>query len=228
MLRSSRVVVTFDHAPLGFMATAAHGHADALSVWASLDDSPLLVDTGTLGYNGVPTWRSWARSTAAHNTLAVDGTDQSAITGRFTWGRRARAELVELDLDGGRVSALHDGYASLGVTHRRSVHLAEATLTVIDLLEGEGERDVLVCWHLAPGLEVEDRGDVVAIIRDHVLVAVLRLQGEGLDLSIHEQVEEPGPGWISPRWSVRLPAPCLVYAGRVRMPARWIWSFDGA
>ena len=38
------VSLTFDHGPLGYLAIAAHGHADALSLTMSIDGRPVLVD----------------------------------------------------------------------------------------------------------------------------------------------------------------------------------------
>ena len=49
-----------------------HAHADTLSCLVSVDGVPLLVDTGTSGYAAGP-GRSYERSTAAHNTVTVDG-----------------------------------------------------------------------------------------------------------------------------------------------------------
>lgn len=47
VIRDFRWHVIFDHGPLGYLAIAAHGHADALSVCIALDSKPLLVDPGT-------------------------------------------------------------------------------------------------------------------------------------------------------------------------------------
>ena len=77
------VRLLMDFGPLGFTSTAAHGHADALSVWLSIDDEYFLVDAGTYAYHSHPEWRAFFRSTAAHNTARVDGLNQSEIAGRF-------------------------------------------------------------------------------------------------------------------------------------------------
>ncbi len=41
-----RVHLVFDHGPMGYGTLAAHGHADALSVWLSVDGAPVLIDAG--------------------------------------------------------------------------------------------------------------------------------------------------------------------------------------
>ncbi|HET7277307.1 MAG TPA: alginate lyase family protein, partial [Dermatophilaceae bacterium] len=57
-----------DGGPQGFLAIAAHGHADALSVEVRHEGVDILADPGTYCYHGEPDWRSYFRSTRAHNT----------------------------------------------------------------------------------------------------------------------------------------------------------------
>ena len=83
----------FDAGPLGFGPLAAHGHADALSLLLRMGED-LLVDPGTGSYHGDPEWREALRGTRAHNTIEVDGLDQSEPRGLFLWGRKAEAHLV--------------------------------------------------------------------------------------------------------------------------------------
>jgi hypothetical protein len=52
----------------------------------------VIVDPGTYCYHREPRWRNHFRSTAAHNTVVLDGADQSEMLGPFMWGRRARPE----------------------------------------------------------------------------------------------------------------------------------------
>ncbi len=80
-----------DGGPHGFLSIAAHGHADALSVEVRHDGVELLVDPGTYCYHGEPEWRSYFRSTRAHNTIEVDGEDQAVEAGPFMWAEHADA-----------------------------------------------------------------------------------------------------------------------------------------
>ena len=87
--------IVFDHGPLGYLAIAAHGHADALSVVVTLDGKPLFVDPGTYLFHSGGAWRDWFRSTPAHNTLNIAGQSQSVISGPFNWSTKANTELHE-------------------------------------------------------------------------------------------------------------------------------------
>ncbi len=106
--------------------SAGHGHADALSITANAFGRPLLIDPGTFEYVGeTQSERNRFRGTRAHNTLVVDGLDQSPPKGPFSWGAlpNVRAEQwingENFDLFVGR----HDGYQRLAdpVIHRRTV-----------------------------------------------------------------------------------------------------------
>ncbi len=79
----------------------AHAHADTLSCIVHVDGEPLLVDTGTSTYAPGAT-RSYERSTAAHNTVEVDGADSTEVWGAFRAARRARVRGVATDSEAGR------------------------------------------------------------------------------------------------------------------------------
>ena len=86
-----------DGGPHGFLSIAAHAHADALSVEVRHDGVEVLVDPGTYCYHGEPQWRSYFRSTLAHNTVEVDGANQSVEGGPFLWSQHASTEVTRAD-----------------------------------------------------------------------------------------------------------------------------------
>ena len=80
-----------------------------------MDGVPLLVDTGTSTYAPGPV-RDYERSTAAHNTVEVDGTDSTEVWGAFRAARRARVTRRRgRAADGGvlTIEAVHDGFRRL-------------------------------------------------------------------------------------------------------------------
>jgi hypothetical protein len=146
----------FDFGGLG-MLTGGHSHADALSVTLFAGGKELLVDPGTFVYNGAPDWRRYFRSTAAHNTVVVDGLDQAPMSGTFRWG-------TSLDCIGSRSTGLpveyaegeHRGYASLGITHRRAVvEIPGKYWVLLDELRGAGDHTFDFHFHFGPEVEME-------------------------------------------------------------------------
>ena len=97
--RGGRYLI-FDCGPLG---DGGHGHYDLLSVEAWDGARPLVLDPGRFTY--AEPLRRWFRGTAAHNTVCVDGEDQTPYArgrsslpsaegrflGRATVGRARRA-----------------------------------------------------------------------------------------------------------------------------------------
>ena len=119
----------------------------------------ILADPGTYCYHGDRAWRSYFRSTIAHNTAELGGRNQSSERGPFMWARHAQAREIEAIDDGdiARWTAEHDGYASLDppASHRRSVLLdrASRSIDIIDEIAGSGH-DIRLAFHLGPEVQV--------------------------------------------------------------------------
>src|SRR5262249_3720795 len=121
-----------DHGPHGFLGIAAHAHADALSIEVRVGGVEILADPGTYCYHGDPRWRSYFRSTLAHNTLELLGQAQSTPGGPFLWTEHAQTRLISADgldetLPQARWEAEHTGYKTqAGCVHRRTVVLCRS------------------------------------------------------------------------------------------------------
>ena len=216
-----RVSVTFDCGSLGFGALAAHGHADALGLTLRAFGADVLVDPGTYDYFTFPGWREYFRSTRAHNTVVIDGLDQSTMLGPFLWGRRAQARCLRWEpaaSGGGVVSGEHDGYARLAapIVHRRTIELdaVARALTIRDELSGLGPHEAAVYFHLAEGCALAREGEHRWRIRVAGGFVTLLLDPA---LSVQEQVgaESPIGGWVSRGYHRKVPATTLV--GRCRL-----------
>jgi uncharacterized heparinase superfamily protein len=132
----------------------AHAHADTFGCLVHVDGAPLLVDTGTSTY-APGSRRNYERSTAAHNTVEVDGRDSTEVWGAFRAARRARVRDVVTQIAAGAVTieASHDGFRGLPgrPRHRRRWSLTETGLQVDDLVTGRGRHAIVIRWHLVPG-----------------------------------------------------------------------------
>ncbi|AOY84351.2 MAG: hypothetical protein F6K63_03790 [Moorea sp. SIO1G6] len=135
---SDEVLCLADAGLLGYLSIAAHGHADALSFTLNVGGVPIIVDPGTYVYHADPQERAYFRSTKAHNTVVVDGVDQSEPAGTFLWTRQAQAKVLSWQgtPNGGVLVAEHEGYTRLPnqVIHRRRLALEGKRLEIIDEL----------------------------------------------------------------------------------------------
>ena len=158
--------LVFDCGGLG-MLTGAHAHADALSVTLFSRGTELLVDPGTFVYNCAPEWRRHFRSTAAHNTVTIDGRDQAEQEGTFHWRTSIRSSAArDLPFPGIEYAeAEHDGYRGLpqGVTHRRRLlRIPPESWIVVDDFRGSGEHTFDFNYHVPGGEELSGRLCVMA------------------------------------------------------------------
>ncbi len=196
----------FDCGPLG---DGGHGHYDLLSFEAHGGGRPLVVDPGRGSYSEAPpNLRRWFRGTAAHNTVCVDGLDQTPYTrgrpsgavahGRLLW----RREEPGLDVLAGEArSPVYEA------VHERRIAFVRGEYWVIeDRLRGDREHVYDLRFHLAPGVERLDgerwrrrvdlaRGTVTA---PGLALVVLGAERVGIE-----------PGWVAPSYGRLLDAPVV-------------------
>jgi Heparinase II/III-like protein/Heparinase II/III N-terminus len=210
-----------DGGPHGYLSIAAHAHADALSVEIRHDGVDVLADPGTYCYHGDLAWRSYFRSTIAHNTVELDGRDQSSSGGPFLWVRHARTRVLDA-VDGAVVAswvAEHDGYACLNPSarHRRWVRLDRKarSIQIADEIDG-GSYDLRLAFHLGPLVRAElDGACAVLAWPGPVTAGAARLQlPPGLRWSMHRGETDPILGWYSQGLGQRAQATTLLGSGR--------------
>lgn len=182
LLRSEdgSALIGIDHGELGLGSIAAHGHADALSFQMYLGGSAIFADAGTYIYHIDLQSRNAFRKTENHNTVTINGADQSEMRGAFLWGKRAETRLLAHNLAVGNarsgdetrrpasadgraagilyVEAEHNGYGP--VIHRRKYRYdGKNCLQLYDDLLHAG-RDTVYGVHflLGQGCRVEETG----------------------------------------------------------------------
>lgn len=124
-----------------------HSHADTFSYLLRVDGKPFVVDTGISTYNKTQR-RQYERSTAAHNTVVIDGKDSSMVWGGFRVGRRAKVSIIKNEPD--EIIAIHDGYRKVSDCKRR-FSTNKFGLTIEDMVS-DGVKSIS-CLHFAPGIE---------------------------------------------------------------------------
>ena len=199
--------------------TAGHGHADALSLTASVSGQEVLIDPGTFEYVGVNSDRDRFRGTRAHNTLLIAGRDQADPKGPFGWQR-----LPKIQAEGwisGKTFDLfvgsHDGYARLAqpVFHRRFVFALKSGFCLVrDLALGQGEYDLDLAWHIAPHLQAPDSGKDV-FVGDHAGLRFVTAEGHGWARAVEEFSHSPVYGQQEKHSA-------LHFATKAKLPAEFV------
>ena len=191
--------LVFDCGPLG---DGGHGHYDLLSIEAAAGGRALVVDPGRFTYSEAPpNLRRWFRGTAAHNTVCVDGLDQTPYTrgrpaGEVARGRYlGRARTATLDVLAGEARS-----PAYDAVHRRRIVLVRGRYWIVeDRLRGERGHRYDLRYHLAP-----DAHGATSVADDRTVVA------PGLALTIlGAGTPALEPGWVAPRYGRRVPAPVV-------------------
>ncbi len=156
----------FDAAPVGPDYQPGHAHADSLSFEVSVSGERLISNSGTSTYDSGKQ-RAFERSTRAHNTVELDGSDSSEVWASFRVARRARPfdRAVELLGDRSSVSCAHDGYRRLTgrPVHRRSLEVDRYGVRWTDRIEGAGPHRARGFIPLHPGVRAHTQGSGAAL-----------------------------------------------------------------
>jgi uncharacterized heparinase superfamily protein len=194
--------------------SCGHAHADQLSFEFAAQGTTWLVDPGTFTYTGDAGMRDWFRSTAAHNTVTVDGEPQSTTAGPFAWAQIAESHAREFFNGRGFTyfEGAHNGYERLPdpVTHHRALLLVKASaaelptyLIVRDRFDAQGAHQYAARYHFAGGCEATAQENII-----NATVTNKRLYIHAFSASApHTRIES---GWVSRAYGERQAAPVAV------------------
>lgn len=216
----------FDCGPLGPAYQPGHGHCDALSYELSLAGQRVVTDTGVSTYARCAV-RSYERSTAAHNTIRIDGEEQAEVWSSFRTGRRPRVGRAEAGcVDGCRFArAEHDGYRRLGVVHQRTIfQIPGGTWVIADALRGRGQHHVELFIHFHPDVHVESSEGA-----PKSKVFAIRFANSDYRLVMPGQGEvELTQSWYAPEMGIRQPRSALHWRAAIALPAVLVCAFAPA
>jgi hypothetical protein len=197
----------FDHGPLGMPPFYNHGHADALSVILSINGKQILVDPGTYKYNDAPEWRRYFKGTKAHNTIVIDGRDQSEQETGFIWRHPFNAELLGFSENSDQflVNAMHTGYERLEepVRHKRAILYFDGGCFLIkDSFVGNDVHEFEINFHLHPNVNLIKKNNWWQINNEGANIYMRLLENSDF-LPIHGS-KDPIHGWYSPCYGTKL------------------------
>jgi hypothetical protein len=203
--------LVFDCGPLG---DGGHGHYDLLSVEIAAGGRPLVVDPGRFTYSEHGSnLRRWFKGTAAHNTVLVDGLDQTPYRRGRPKGPVAepgflgRVTTAGLDVLAG--AAVSPAYETV---HERRIAFVGGEYWVIeDELRGDRPHRYDLRFHLAPD----------AWGRTTVEGAVVRAPGVALVFSA-PAAPTLEAGWVSTVYGEKRAAPVVSVAVEGVAEARFV------
>lgn len=219
------VHILADAGPLGYLSIAAHGHADALAFTLAVSGQEILVDSGTYAYHTEKRWRDYFRGTSAHNTLTVDGVDQSVPGGSFLWLRKAQSRCLKFESTPNQDvwEAEHSGYQRLSdpVIHQRQLVLDKLrrVLSVNDSLECKERHVIALHWHFSEACDVQLHNGL-AIVQCGKIRVRITLPAEGGRTDLVRGAENPPLGWLSRQLDKKLPIFCLRWTAEIQGPVR--------
>jgi uncharacterized heparinase superfamily protein len=203
----SRMIV--DCGPVSPAYQPGHTHCDMLSFELAFAGRSVIVDTGVFDYEN-STERKYCRSTAAHNTVSVDGQDQSELWSVFRVARRAKVlgAKIENRADGtsrfiGEIAAFPE--VDGRIRHRREIMFDPADgYRIRDTVSGNGRHKVTGYLHLHPQLTLVQMGDHLQVAdMDGKPVAMIFVAGP-IDATIEKSEYFPEFGIRQDRLVIQL------------------------
>lgn len=182
-LKNDNLKLVLDAGEIGPEYMPGHGHCDGLSFELSWNGQPLFVNSGTGLYQGP--LRSYFRSTAAHNTVVIDGEEQSMCWGEHRVGKRIHhvsGACGENWVKGSLTTCT-------GRHHARKISVKKEEegfcLWILDKVEGQATAYL----HLAPEYEYRQKGQTILVKyagRDIRRVCEIRVE-DADQIKIHKE-----------------------------------------
>jgi hypothetical protein len=193
----------FDCGPVG---DGGHGHYDLLNVEISACGKPLIVDSGRFTYaeDSNTNWRHFFKGTAAHNTVVINGKDQTTYRRGKPKGETAQGVFIErvslpgLDVLCGK--AVSPNYEA--VHTRRIFFIRKEFWLIEDELNGTIPHSYDLRFHLTPAAWnccTIMKTPTNEVVRTPDVALLFEPNG---NLSIE-------PSWYSPRYGIKHRAPCI-------------------
>lgn len=210
-----------DCGPVGPDYQPGHAHCDTLSFELSLAGRRVLVDSGCCQYEDAEI-RRYNRGNAGHNTVTIDGANQSEVWGAHRCARRAYPLYARLEerAEGAIVfEGAHDGYKRLpgSPRHHRCITWAGDAIRIEDRIDGRGAHDVESRLHIHPELKVEATDNGVTVTDNGQTLMKVSDAGQG-----RVEIES---GWYCPEFNKKISCPVLTLKiEKMGLPAKLGWQ----
>lgn len=214
-IKNESIFAHFNIGSLGYLTTAAHGHADCLAFELKLNNKWFLIDPGTYSYHKEPKYRNYFKSTLAHNTISVNGKDQAINAAPMIWLDHYDSKVIEHSETNEAliIVGAHNGYEKEGVSLKRSITWYKKVNKIIieDSLTNQDKKDknIKIHFHFNPELEISRSGNKWIL---------QSLSGEELTMNLDSRFESnnffgsqnPILGWQSTEFYKKQPCHTIV------------------
>ena len=197
-----------------------HAHCDTLSFELSLRGRRVIVDSGCCRYEDRPI-RQYNRGNAGHNSVTIDGQNQSEVWAAHRCARRAypTLEAFQEDPDGALLFiGSHDGYRRLPgrPVHQRTIRWQGNLIRIDDRIKGTGRHHLVSTLHIHPDMELDNRNGGVVV--SHADRPLARIQARG------REIVEIQTGWYCPEFSRQIACPKLTLSVEATLPEKLGWE----
>ena len=148
-----------------------HAHSDTFNFELVVNNLPVIVDTGLSTYE-TGQRRTVERSTSSHNTVEINGKNQTEVWGGFRVARRAK--IIQLKEDTHTIEATHDGYKHKGFLHTRKWEFEKKKITIIDTIIGDKVGNSIGYLHFHPDIIVE-------LNKNSIMTSLIRISFSNID-----------------------------------------------
>ena len=141
-----------------------HAHSDTFNFELYINKQPVIVDTGISTYE-TNEQRTLERSTSSHNTVEIDGENQTDVWGGFRVGRRAK--VIKLEENSHYIKAVHDGYKHKDLLHQREWNFLKNRIKIVDTIKGEKSNNNISYLHFHPdiNIKIKDNSIITSLIK---------------------------------------------------------------
>jgi hypothetical protein len=213
----------FDVGPWG----SGHQHNDKLHISISAYGRDLLVDAGRFAYTGevARKFRSYARSSAGHNVILIDGHGQKpgpthapaplnnshcTITESFDYASHSFDRYIAVDGE---------------IKHTRALfYVRGAYWVVVDRINTDRPRKIDVLWHWHPDCSVKMDNSVVMTNNKKGNLAVIPVSDQKYETTLVSGQEDPAiQGWYSREYNVFEPNVASFYNTTINGNSTLVW-----
>lgn len=224
--RSENWMARWDVSALGYLATAAHGHLDALHLSLWRRGVAIVIDPGTGAYYADEALRTHLASWEAHNGPHAVGRDFPKRLGPFLWSRHHADPNLKPGSDSGLLGELK---LPSGIARRKVTMLPrEEGWRVEDRFQPDGRADYgfAVHWQFAPQSQLEQIGERKFRVTRHGQTVEVVVDANWSSVEpVFDRRDGSFDGICSPVFRETCFAPCLKLTARGHNPCVFTTTF---